>query len=478
MNPTATAEGEASPEARSGLLGPRVLSAGRWPVNALCVGSPLRAFAEPVSFRTCRGIHPAVRLGVPALDSGLALQCVAFLAIAIAGCADPIYDRPDGTLAWASHRPTYVIPDGGLGLVSNNGSDSISLLDLASGSTVGHVHVGIDPLANDGPHHATVDPVSRHVFVPLSYPPPGIPSGPHAGHGVSTQPGWVQMLSLDDFHEIARVPVATNPGEIVLTPDRRRAIVTHFDLQRAIDAFQSGQPLESAYAPLYLLDTSDLHRIASVNVCIAPHGAAISADGTLAFVACTGQDALALVHLDDPALRTELFPVGPGSSLAPTQVYGPYSVLLTQDQQYVFVADLEGKDLRVFNVAARQFEPQHAIATRAAVYFGTESGDHTMLYFPTQSPDQILRVRRADFAIDAVRAVPGDQCQLPHEISLGPDGRYYLVCETVRNADGSPGTRRQPSRVVTFDPDTLAITQSFLVEAFPDRIVFVAGGGR
>ncbi len=68
MNPTATAEGEGSFEARSGLLGPDGLCASRSLVNALCMGSPPRAFAAPIPFRSCRGIHPAVRLGGPARE--------------------------------------------------------------------------------------------------------------------------------------------------------------------------------------------------------------------------------------------------------------------------------------------------------------------------------------------------------------------------------------------------------------------------
>jgi DNA-binding beta-propeller fold protein YncE len=403
---------------------------------------------------------------------------LAFAAIALVACSGgTVVDRPDATLSWPSHRQQFTVPDGGLGIVSNNNSDSLSLLDLASASTIGQVQVGIDPIANDGPHHVAIDAHAGRVYVALSYPPPGVPSGPHAGHGASTQPGWVQMLALDDFRELGRAPIATNPGEIILTPDRTRVIVTHFDLQRAIDAIRDGLPMTDAYASMWVLDATDLHRIASPDICIAPHGAAITADSNRAFVACAGQDSLAIVHLDDPNLRTELIPVGPGPGSVPNQVYGPYSVLITHDQQYALIGDLEGKDLRVFNIATNQFEAQHALMLRAATYFGTESADGTMLYFPTQSPDQIVRIRRSDFAIDAVATVPGDQCQLPHEISRGPDGRYYLVCEAVRNSDGSPGLRTQPSHVVTFDPNTLTIDHVFPVGAYPDRIVFAPESG-
>jgi DNA-binding beta-propeller fold protein YncE len=233
----------------------------------------------------------------------------------------------------------------------------------------------------------------------------------------------------------------------------------------------------SAYASMWILDATDLHRIASPDICIAPHGLAITADNTRAFVACAGQDSLAIVHLDDPMLRTELIPVGPSPSMAPNQAYGPYSILITSDQQYALVADLEGQDIRVFNIATNQFEIQNSIMTRAATFFGTESADGSTLYYPTQNPDQIVRIRRATWQIERVGNVPGDQCQLPHEISRGPDGKYYMVCEAIRNPDGTPGDRTRPSHVVTFDPDTLTITSVFNVGIYPDRVVFVPLGG-
>ncbi len=86
MNPTATAEGEASLEARSGLLGLHVVPTTRWLVNALCIGSPLRAFAEPISFRACRGIHPAVRPGAPARESGRQTILLLCASLFLAGC--------------------------------------------------------------------------------------------------------------------------------------------------------------------------------------------------------------------------------------------------------------------------------------------------------------------------------------------------------------------------------------------------------
>jgi hypothetical protein len=64
--------------------------------------------------------------------------------------------------------------------------------------------------------------------------------------------------------------------------------------------------------------------------------------------------------------------------------------------------------------------------------------------------------------------VNATDCRLPHEIARGPDGRFYLVCE---------GDHATPSRVVTFDPMSLQVTARFDVGVYPDRVVFVGGGG-
>jgi hypothetical protein len=100
------------------------------------------------------------------------------------------------------------------------------------------------------------------------------------------------------------------------------------------------------------------------------------------------------------------------------------------------------------------------------VFFGAESSDETFLYFPLQNLDGVLRVRRADWGVEALVRVAGSGCSLPHEISLGPDGRYYLVCE---------GNHVDPSRVLSLDPTTLDVLGRFDVGVYPDRIVFVPG---
>jgi DNA-binding beta-propeller fold protein YncE len=422
-------------------------------------------------------LPPRVSRAAPRASWPAVAALLPLLATSACGSGNTVYDRPDATLDWPSRREPITVPPGGMGLVSDNGSDQLSLLDLGSGHTIENVRVGFDPVGNDGPHHLAVDPTAGHVFVALSYPPPVIPAGPHAGHGSSTVPGWVQMLDLTDLHELARAQVDDNPGDIVLTADRRRVIVTHFDLQRVLNAAGMNTPIDQLRSNMFVLDADTLARIASFPVCVAAHGITVDAAGTRAYLACYGEDVLAVVHLDSPDLahpQIERIPVGPGAGTPGALTYGPYAALLTHDGSTVLVSDIEGttfqgKDVRIFDVATQRFTGA-AVHVGASVFFGVQSPDDRYVFYPTQGPDQIVRVRTSDWQVDdgGVGHLTADQCLSPHEIAHGPDGRYYLVCE---------GDHRTPSHVVTFDPMTLQLTGGFDVGVYPDRVVFVGGGG-
>src|SRR6266545_8293049 len=115
--------------------------------------------------RTHRSSHPTA-----VYNSAVSQRIFTQLGLlALAACSSTtVVDRPDGTVPWPTHRMAYGVPDGGLGLVSNSGSDEVSLLDLGAGKTLATLRVGIQPLGNDGPHHLAVDPAAGRVYVALS----------------------------------------------------------------------------------------------------------------------------------------------------------------------------------------------------------------------------------------------------------------------------------------------------------------------
>jgi YVTN family beta-propeller protein len=346
--------------------------------------------------------------------------------------------------------------------VTNNGSDTISVIDR-DGAQVTHVPVDIDPKAHEAPHHLAVDGAGGALFVALAFPaPPGAKKDPHSAHGNAEERGKLARLDLATLAMTRADDVDQNPGDVILTHDRARVLVTHFDMKRAMNVATAGGTPSSMFATLQVWDAKEGKLVGSRPLCVAPHGVTTTADDHTAIVACYGSDELAIVDLTSPSLPSARYPLGaaPGVPGAPT--YGPYSATLTPDGSRVVVADLEGMDIRIFDRKEKRFVADKTIALGARAFMPAFVDDRTVLV-PLQSPDGLARID-----IDAakiVKRVPfGEaECKSPHVVQKAGDGRVYLVCE---------GDHVTPGAVVQIDPATLAVVKRWEVGVYPDGIAF------
>lgn len=374
-----------------------------------------------------------------------------------AGDAQVEYETYAGTAVYPDRRPKLPAPKGYFAFVSDNGSDTVSVLDLPSNEVIAKVPVGRDPIGIDGPHHLAVD-AQGTVYVALQYPAPAALPGPHAAHASSTRPGYVLKLSADDLHSVAEVQIDPNPGEIVISPDGKMLLVTHFDLSRALDLKLDA---EGQKATIALIDTTQMGTPGAapprlVKTCRAPHGASIAADGRTAYVACYADDALAVIDLttNPPAVTS----VSVGSK-------GPYSAVLSARGAFVAVGNTDAKETRIFDTASRTMKPI-AIITQGAPYFAAWSPDDAKLWIPTQVPDAVVLVDVATGKVLRQRVLD-TSCVRPHEMVLGRDASMvYLVCE---------GDHRMPSVVLGLDAQSLETRATMPVGVYPDRLAFSRG---
>ncbi|MDO9017244.1 MAG: YncE family protein [Myxococcales bacterium] len=416
-------------------------------------------------------MHPTRRRRPAALPSVVAV------AAALAGCGEErvVYDRLDAG-AWGPRCTTADIPDGGLGYVSNSLMNSIAVLDLAAGAVRETHPVGVGPLAENGPHHLAVDVARGVVYTPLSFPAQAIPAGPHAEHGSSVTPGVFVKRSLCDFRLLGQADVDPNPGDMALSPDGRTAYVSHFDLLRA--QANVGDP-DRQRSNLIIIDTATMTRTATVPVCVAAHGMAVSRDGRTVFMACYGDDALGVVSLDGPRPTVRLVyisPNGTGPASVTNPSYGPYSLSLSPDGASVWVGCALGNNvLFAYDVASGTIDRARLTARLPGkAWFPGFSPDGSSVVVPTQGRDSVTRLSTAPgLAVRDQRYFTPEECTLPHQVAYGPDGLYYLVCEGRHATDPA---RSQPGSVLALHPDDLRTVRSFPVGIFPDAIVFAGGG--
>jgi len=356
------------------------------------------------------------------------------------------------------------IPIARAAYVTNNGSDSISVLDL-DGDAVVHVPVDIDKDAHEAPHHLAIDAATKSVFVALAFPADvkAKPRDPHGAHGNAEDSGQLARLDLVTLGVRETREVDENPGDVVLTHDRRRVLVTHFDMKRAMDvAARGGGSPSTMFAHLIVFEAASMKRLADRAVCTAPHGIVTTADDKTAFVACYGSDELAIVDLEAEGLPTSRIPLGAAQGVPGVPRYGPYSATLSPDEKLVVVADLEGQDVRVLDRASRKFLADRTVPLAAKAFMPAFVGEHTILV-PLQSPDGLARVDLEHGKIERRTSFPKEQCALPHVVRVAKDGRVYLVCE---------GDHRGPGSVLEIDRESLAVKKTWAVGAYPDGLAF------
>jgi DNA-binding beta-propeller fold protein YncE len=326
------------------------------------------------------------------------------------------------------------------------------------------VPIDVDPVAREAPHHLAVDSGAGALFVALAFPPPPktAPADPHKSHGNAAHPGKIARLDLATLAVRETRNVDENPGDIVLTHDHAHLLVTHYDMRRAMITASRGGAPSAMFATLQVWDAKALTMVGERALCVAPHGVVTTADDKTAIVACYGSDELALVDISTPALTSARYPLGSAPGVLGVPRYGPYSATLTPDGALVAVADLEGADVRIFDLAKRAFLLEKTLSLGARVFMPVFVGARTLLA-PLQAPDGLARVDVETGAVEERVSFASDTCKCPHVARVDKSGRVYVVCE---------GDHAGPGRVIEVDPGTLAVLRSWTVGVYPDGIAF------
>ncbi len=384
----------------------------------------------------------------------LAVSALALVPITVSGCRKrSTTTTPGGVIATPQAHAAYI---------TNNGSDSLSVIDR-DGTAVTTIAVDVDPDEKEAPHHLAVDPISKSAFVALAFPAPPKPKkDPHAAHGNAESHGQLIRLNLANLAVTDMRELDHNPGEILLTHDRSKIIVTHFDMKRAMNVAAAGGTTGGMFASLQVWDAKDLTMKASRPLCVAPHGAVTSKDDTIAVVACYGSDELAVVDLTSPTLQTARYPLGTAQGVPGAPSYGPYSAILSDDGTRVVVATLEASDVRVFDMAQKKFLADKTVFLHARAFFPEWVSDHAVVV-PLQAPDGLARIDIETATVEKRASFTSDVCKAPHVAKRAKDGRLYVVCE---------GDHVLPGTILEVDPTTLEVRNRWVVGVYPDGIAF------
>lgn len=394
--------------------------------------------------------------------TGAVSMCLVWSTACDGAASEPTLDfavPPD--LAWSERRriPPIVGP---LALVTNNYDDTVSYVDLGltPPAEVARIPVGLSPVEREGPHHLVLEPSGEVVWVGISNFVPNAGGGPHGAHGTGVANGYAQAFRVKDGVELARVRVDRNPGDIRITPDGKKVLLTHFDLLRITQASPGAGP-DELYSRLAVIDVATRTREALVPVCPAAHGISVSRDGARAFIACW-DDRVAIVDLeapDYPSTTTFVLPI-PGTIATPE--CQPYALTPATDGHAVWVGCFESGELRTLSGTGVMSDV--AVDLGGAPMFGEQLAD-SRLVVPAQAGDGLFFLDPDTLSVlHTTRFDPAD-CRMPHIVSRAGD-RLVLVCE---------GDRVEPGSMVLLDLEG-EVQQVIPLGRYPDDLAIVPVG--
>jgi DNA-binding beta-propeller fold protein YncE len=358
----------------------------------------------------------------------------------------------------------YPFPPARALFVTNNGSDTLSVLDRAEPAngppSVQSVSVDLDADLHEAPHHVVANAKAHRLFIALGFPPDEQDpqqKAQHRAHGKSAIRGQLVRLDLETLAIQEHVSVDENPGDVTQTHNGERILVTHFDMGKALRAAAKSPNPSEMYASIQLWRPDPLALLQSRPLCVAPHGMAIAPDDRFAIIACYGSDEVALLDLESFAVSK--IPVGPSPGILGAPRYGPYGLTITKDGAHAAVTSLESGDLRWLDLKTRTFLETASFGARAFMPTFLEGDD---VLVPLQAPDGFALVHAFEGAV--FRRSPADpRCIRPHAAVRAKNGQVYVVCE---------GDHKAPGTVVEIEILTLNILHVWTVGVYPDGLAF------
>lgn len=322
----------------------------------------------------------------------------AALAIALfAGCHAPFPSPdplPDGAV---------IAPSPPLAIVADRVSDRIELYRLAPSlerAAEWSVYTNPDYVPNE-PFDLAVSPSRDSIYVVM-------------GHSVGPGEGTLLKLRLSDGARLGEVMVGEQPSMLALSSDGSRAYVGLF---RNL-AHPSGPWTDRG--GLAVVDTTSMRLIATVEVCAAPMGVVLDEANARAWVACLGDDELALVDLSGAPKLDRFVLLTDGNVPASQPAY------LILDRTHAFVTAQGSGELWVLDRMSAQVVKRLPFGSDSFPQRLALSADGQLVFVNVDYANRIAAISTS--ALEELASVPLPGVN-PQGIALSHDGSFALVTD-------------------------------------------------
>jgi DNA-binding beta-propeller fold protein YncE len=325
---------------------------------------------------------------------------------------------------------TRAAGDGSL-YVASGFTDEVLQLDAVTGSLQDRLPFDLRRAETDEPHALGLSPDRRFLYVTVAHGDPTL---------------WKVALPTNQVVGRARLGIA-GAGRVGITPDGGLAFVP--------DYYRSGGAARSEVAVVRLHDLAVVDRR---TVCVAPHDAQVSPDGTTVAIACSKSDELVLLDVETREERGR-FPVGDAVGTPGNPAYQPLNLVWSPggDRLYVtlhrtgVVAIFASDGTRIGGLSVGEGPAQLALTAdgRTLVVANRRDTSVSLVDVPAE-------VERARVPIGG---------EHPHGVALSGDNRLAFVT--------FEGSTRSPGGVVAIDLADASLQWQTEAGAYTLGIVYV-----
>lgn len=290
--------------------------------------------------------------------------------------------------------------------ITNQRSDLVAVMNTSTNLVTRLIPVGVTPQI-ESPHYVELSKDNRFYYVSL------------------INSGFLEKYDVNvdyPFASAGRIAAGPNPAHIVIAPGNQFGYVTNFDAsgsQRSVRKFST--------EPFLIVDTVSNVRMT------APHGMALSNDGSVLFVASQIGEYLFRITTSDFEVESSA-PVD--ASVPPsgngTGLFKPYQIVLSPDGTKIFVTMAAANQVRVYDAATLTQVTSIPVGTNPLLMKFDNNGQY--LFVCNRNNNTVTVINGSTLTVQATVTGVGIQ---PHGVDFTTDGQYAVIaCETQTGFDG------------------------------------------
>ncbi len=345
------------------------------------------------------------------------------------------------------------VPTNEKGFITNQAADLVAVIKQDTRQVIRLIPVG-GSNSLDAPHYIKLSPDMNYFYVSL------------------IQEGYVEKYSVSDYSIVGRTQTGQagqSPAHIEISPDGLHGYITNFESSGSVTTTRKFNTTTMAVTDIF-----------SEPRMKGPHGMALTRDGNTLFVTSEIGEYIFKIKTnnfyvsDTTYIKAPIDPSVPPSGNG-TSNFRPYQVLLSPDENFLYVSCRGSNEVRIYNSSDLIQTNSIPLGASSFPLLMKFTNDGNYLFVCNRNNNTVSIINAATQTVHTTVSGVGIQ---PHGVDFTSDGQFaYIACETQSGFDGhhpTVGSKKVGvTRIIQISNFSLLPNVRIEMGSFPAGIEFV-----